>query len=418
MKGIRFGIDLRFYSNRPYGLAIHIKNLLTYLLPILKEDNNFSEVYLIFNKELENEFKENLPSFLVETRRSDKFKIVYSKAGYYSIKEQTSFLVQLNSLKLDLTYFFTFNFPIFYRNKFLYQVLDISQIKIAKSKEASFSYKLKALVAELILRTGIKKSAKTLLLGNQTKNDIKNLLNINLDQGKNPNKVIWNGVSKIYIDSNYTSPNKQEIIEKGGLKISVKGIDEAKKFRQKNNINKDYFLFVSALKKHKNIARLVKSFEKIQVEYNSKYQLVIVGNTDKKNQGEIGVMRNSPEFKKGNILHLTNLSDQELIYLQDSSLAYLMPSMSEGFGLTIAEAANRFTPVICSNIEVFQEILKDTAYYFDPENIESITKLIKEFLESKEAEINTKISAARKIVSKYNWQDVAQDIYLEISSLI
>lgn len=56
---------------------------------------------------------------------------------------------------------------------------------------------------------------------------------------------------------------------------------------------------------------------------------------------------------------------------------YALPSRSEGFGLTLLEAAIYHKNVICSNIPLFREIVDDTQVaFFDLENSESLANAI------------------------------------------
>ena len=59
--------------------------------------------------------------------------------------------------------------------------------------------------------------------------------------------------------------------------------------------------------------------------------------------------------------------------------ALIHPSISEGFGLPVVEAMHFGIPVIASHIPVFQEILGESHYSFDPFEERSIAKAIQTF---------------------------------------
>ena len=417
---MKLAIDLRFYSNTPYGLSVYIKNLLQYLIPLLINSKQISKIYLIFFVDLKQDFQENFPNWLKAASKNSKFEIIYSSSKYYSLSEQTSFLKLLNSLKLDLVYFFTFNHPVFYKKSFLYQVLDISQIKTATTHKVSIVYKLKAKIAEYITKQGLKRAKKTLLLGNQTFFDIKERLKIDLNSTNS--KIIWAGVQEKYLTQSFSNSNKKDLILKTeNLQFDEKENLNWQYFKGLKKIHKPYFLFVSSLKKHKNLPLLISAFENIQLENKEKFQLVVVGSIDPKNQEDLEIMKNSKQFQTGNILHLQNLTDQELIYLQDNCQSYIMPSFSEGFGLTIAEAASRLAPVICSDIIVFKEILQDQAFYFNPNSRDSLIQTMKSFLKMQKTnpeKLSKQTLKAKQIIKKYNWEIVALEIYQEIEKCL
>lgn len=57
--------------------------------------------------------------------------------------------------------------------------------------------------------------------------------------------------------------------------------------------------------------------------------------------------------------------------------ALLLLSEYEGFGLPVLEAQTFGLPVICSDIEIFKEVLADSAIFVNPENInDSCTRII------------------------------------------
>ena len=76
---MKLAIDLRFYSNTPYGLSVYIKNLLQYLIPLLINSKQISKIYLIFFVDLKQDFQENFPNWLKAASKNSKFEIIYSQ---------------------------------------------------------------------------------------------------------------------------------------------------------------------------------------------------------------------------------------------------------------------------------------------------------------------------------------------------
>ena len=50
----------------------------------------------------------------------------------------------------------------------------------------------------------------------------------------------------------------------------------------------------------------------------------------------------------------------------------MYPSLSEGFGIPLAESLVSNLPMAVSNIPVFRELLEDVPVYFHPNNIEEM----------------------------------------------
>ena len=102
-----------------------------------------------------------------------------------------------------------------------------------------------------------------------------------------------------------------------------------------------YFLFVGNDKPHKNVARLIKAAESIDV------QLVRVG---------------SNRF----------VSSEELASLYRGAIALVMPSIEEGFGLPALEAMACGTAVITSNAPALVEITNGAAMHVDATAVDAI----------------------------------------------
>ncbi|WP_434290086.1 glycosyltransferase [Clostridium botulinum] len=64
---------------------------------------------------------------------------------------------------------------------------------------------------------------------------------------------------------------------------------------------------------------------------------------------------------------------------------FVLPSLSEGFSISILEALKEMVPVICSNIGTFTEIIEDnvTGFLFKNNNLESLKKTIVETINKK-----------------------------------
>ncbi len=99
---------------------------------------------------------------------------------------------------------------------------------------------------------------------------------------------------------------------------------------------------------------------------------------------------NSSEVKQ---FKAQNIFDK-VLYFQDTAidlaclyrdaLAFINSSLGEGFGMTNLEAAAHGCHVICSDIPINHEILKDLAQYFNPTSSNSLAQNILSFINSSE----------------------------------
>ncbi len=86
-----------------------------------------------------------------------------------------------------------------------------------------------------------------------------------------------------------------------------------------------------------------------------------------------------PEFGR-RLFWLDGGNDADLSYLYRHATALIQPSIAEGFGLPIIEAAHFGTPVIASDIRVFHEIGGKSVSYFDPMDPHALAMRIQEAL--------------------------------------
>jgi glycosyltransferase involved in cell wall biosynthesis len=169
--------------------------------------------------------------------------------------------------------------------------------------------------------------------------------------GINPEKieVIWNGVNEKY----HPISNEE--------KLAVK---------QKWTNGKDYFIFVGALHKRKNLVTLLKAFEQFQTK-NKDIDLVIVGTQLWKNDNQ-SLPQISDELKKR--IHFTgHLSLDELTQVMAAAYALTFVSYFEGFGIPLAEAMACGVPVIAGNRTSLPEVVGDAGILVDPFSVEEIT---------------------------------------------
>jgi len=111
-----------------------------------------------------------------------------------------------------------------------------------------------------------------------------------------------------------------------------------------------------------------------------------------------------------NVHLLTKCSDSDIDTNFESALCVVQCSLYEGFGLPVIEAQRQGVPVLCSDIPVFREIAKESAWYFDPRDEENI---VKEFTAFRSCDISSFINKGYENCSKYS-SDVLASQYRDI----
>jgi glycosyltransferase involved in cell wall biosynthesis len=161
---------------------------------------------------------------------------------------------------------------------------------------------------------------------------------------------------------------------------------------------------------HKNLDRMVVAFAEAFGETKD-FQLVLVGKDDYFYQR---LRKTVGEKKIADIIFLSDVSDYSLDVLFHGSVANVFPSLYEGFGLPPLEAMSKGVPVISSNHPCMREVLGESAYFFDGENIQSIADAMKKIILDNELR-KSLIKAGYEQIKKYSWKKMAKEtleIYL------
>ncbi len=121
-----------------------------------------------------------------------------------------------------------------------------------------------------------------------------------------------------------------------------------------------YLLAVAALSARKNFERLYHAWEAVAPEL-PETQLVVVGKTG---LAFSNVSSRGPLPAHTRVFQ--HVEDEQLVDLYNGAMAFVFPSLYEGFGLPVLEAMACGTPVITSNVTSLPEVAGDAALLVDP----------------------------------------------------
>jgi glycosyltransferase involved in cell wall biosynthesis len=329
----KIGIDARLYSQT--GVGTYLKNLLYYL----DKKHLTDVVFYIYLMEQDYD-KVSLKNKNLVKRKADY--------RWHTLSEQTGFLKSLNSDNLDLMHFTYFSYPILYQKKFIATVHDATPLLFKTGRASTknpLTYAIKHFFFRIILKTQVGRAIMIITPTVAVKNELINIY------GKETGKRIIpipEGVS-------YQMEREKE-------NSSLKG-----KYGK-------FFLYVGNFYPHKNVGSLVSAFKNIDTDH----KLLLVGPDDYFTERLQGDLR-----KQDKIIIIKNPALADLIFFYKNAEALVHPSMSEGFGLPIVEAAYFNCPVIASNIPVFNELLGKKYLSFSPYDPNDIAVKIKRFMENK-----------------------------------
>jgi glycosyltransferase involved in cell wall biosynthesis len=183
-----------------------------------------------------------------------------------------------------------------------------------------------------------------------------------------------NRAEKIICISEKTKRDLLDIYELDESKVTVIHLGVAQDFACKSiqSRRKKQILFVGQRDGYKNFQTLVSAFASSKLLVDG-YILKTFGGSPFSREEKI--LFDNLGLTQHQIVHEEG-DDTELKHAYGESMALIIPSLDEGFGLPILEALSDGLAVICSNIEVFYEIAGDKVEYFNPQDSDDLkTKL-------------------------------------------
>lgn len=355
---MRISIDARFYGTENGGLGRYTMNLLS---EIEKADKKNTYILLLREK------------YYTSLSCPENFEKVLVNSRHYSFSEQFELLRVLKKIHPDLVHFLHFNVPLFYNKPYVVTIHDLL-MHTGIGKEATtlpgWKYLIKRMGYRVIFDHAVEKSKHIITPSQFVKKQIIDTYN----QSEKSISVIYEGVSLVQ--------------SKSALKPE------------------SYFLYVGNAYPHKNIQTLLRAIGLLNEKSQKVMKLILVTPRDvfttrlKKEIDDLQVSR-FVEIKNG-------VNDLQLKNLYSKAIAFVYPSFSEGFGLPGLEAMQCKTRLVASNIEVFREVYKAHAQYFDPKSSEELALALLKIIDEKSHDRDRKLAEAYSFAKNYSWQKMAR----------
>ncbi len=159
------------------------------------------------------------------------------------------------------------------------------------------------------------------------------------------------------------------------------------------SVTKPFMLSVGALEKRKNYDRTIAAF--YEAGLGDEYQLVICGP-----RGNSAEAIEAAVADKSEVRLLGRVPDAELGWLYENAQAFVLPSLLEGFGVPVIEAAQQGLVCIVSENSAQSEAINENAIMVDPTDTASIAQGMKRALALSETERQRFIEDARNYAAQ------------------
>lgn len=241
---------------------------------------------------------------------------------------------------------------------------------------------------------------------------------------------------QFFADPASIHPNKLELCQKANAAICISEntkkdlvrlyqLDPAKVFVTHLGINPNwatnrqevpglpgsFLLYVGMRRAYKNFKLAALSLSRLSSHYPDLH-LVCVGGGGF-TQEEMELLRSLSLCDRA---HQLTLRDAQLAYCYSKAVAFIFPSLYEGFGLPILESFLCGCPAVLADRSCFPEVADDAAEYFDPDSVDSLNCALEAILRD-HGHRSKLIERGFNRVRDYTWIDTAKrtvDVYRNV----
>lgn len=226
----------------------------------------------------------------------------------------------------------------------------------------------------------IKNASKIIAISESTKNDIIHFCNINPDK-----------IDVIHLSTSLTA-------NMVATKLEI-------------NLPSKYLLFVGNRTSYKNFYFFLQSIKNVLIKDRDLKVLCTGGLFT---NDEIAFFKHLDVLE--NMQHYYVKKDEELAYLYKNAIAFVFPSLYEGFGIPVLEAFSCGCPALLSNTSSLPEVGGNAAAYFDPKNYAFIEKTVEDVVYNVDKQNELK-NLGYKRLKDFSWEKTANqtiDVYKSV----
>jgi|GEM_PF-1952459 glycosyltransferase involved in cell wall biosynthesis len=176
--------------------------------------------------------------------------------------------------------------------------------------------------------------------------------------------------------------------------------------KAKNAVSKGkYILCVGSIERRKNHKIVLDAYDK---KLNSLGINLVFAGRRAEGVDELLARMDSHPNKNNGFYFLEGENDVTIDYLYHNAWMVVFPTFDEGFGLPLVESLLHGAVTVTSDIPVMREVGGDACDYFDPKDVDSLIRIVSEYLESPE-----KYKKSKSRANGYKpvlWGEVAEKI--------
>ena len=195
---------------------------------------------------------------------------------------------------------------------------------------------------------------------------------------------------------------------------------DADRILERHAVNSPYVLYAVNIRPQKNLPRLIEAFAvaKAELRGNPEFdqlKLLVIGESLNRHADlRRAVVR---ARVREDVRFLGFVPRPVLRVFYSRALAFLFPSLYEGFGLPPLEAMAHGTPVLTSNVSSLPEVFQEAALLVNPENVFDIARGIRQIL-TENALRQTLRRRGYERARMYSWENAARLVHAAYHSVL
>jgi glycosyltransferase involved in cell wall biosynthesis len=195
---------------------------------------------------------------------------------------------------------------------------------------------------------------------------------------------------------------------------------DADRILERHAVNSPYVLYAGNIRPQKNLPRLIEAFAvaKAELRGNPEFdqlKLLVIGESLNRHADlRRAVVR---ARVREDVRFLGFVPGPVLRVFYSRALAFLFPSLYEGFGLPPLEAMAHGTPVLTSNVSSLPEVFQEAALLVNPENVFDIARGIRQIL-TENALRQTLRRRGYERARMYSWENAARLVHAAYHSVL
>ncbi|MFA5020802.1 MAG: glycosyltransferase family 1 protein [Patescibacteria group bacterium] len=367
---MRIGIDCRAAGD-PSGVGVYIRGLLGKLLEIDRH-NDYVLFFFDDGADLEAYRWPNVSIIFLPAEKIKRFlPIIYSHFWLAWVFRKE---------RLDVCLFPANVIPLGYRGR---SVLTVHDLAVYKFPELFPEQKIN-FDRRVVVPAALKRAAQIIAVSENTRRDIVDLFKISVDKIK----VVYEGT----VQPSSALPRLDQPVES------------------------KYFLFLGTIEPRKNIGRLIEAFKKFVQATDWPGELILAGGRGWKNQAIFEALGAcNADLGRAAVKHLGYVSAEARARLYHGALAFVFPSLYEGFGLPVLEAMAAGAPVIVSDRSSLPEVAGEAAITIDPLDVAGLAAAMRQLAFDEELRRDLSQRGQKKS-REFTWEKCAQETLAVLES--